>query len=57
VNDRRRPRQSLRSLVDARGDGTPVLLRALTGIGLVSAGALLAVAIGVVMAVVVAWLF
>ena len=57
MNDRRRPRQSLRSLVDARGDGTPLLLRALSGIGLVSAAALLAVAVGVAMSVVVAWLF
>lgn len=56
MNDRG-PRQSLRSLVDARGDGTPLLLRALTGIGLVSAAALLAIAVGVVMSVVVAWLF
>jgi len=57
VNDRRRPRQSLRSLVDARSDDTPLWLRALSGLGLVSAAALLAVALGVVMSVVVAWLF
>lgn len=57
MSDRQRPRDSLRDLVGARSDGAPLWLRVLAGIGLVSAGALVAVAAGVVMSVVVAWLF
>lgn len=50
-------RSALRALLDERVDGTPLWTRALGGIGLVTAAALVAVGVGVAMSVVVAWLF
>ena len=52
-----RPRSALRALLDERVDGSPLWTRALSGIGLVTAAALLAIVVGFVMSVVVAWLF
>ena len=46
-----------RNPIDRERLDLPLWRQALTGIGLVTAGALAAVAVGVVMAVVVTWLF